>query len=123
MQDIFRPDEMVWIAVSIIEEALALKLQWHDSLIRSCFLRSLDVDVNQVRLLYFLVQKGFILKDDSDITFFKLLSYNIKIVKCCNYIILTNELQIIYQILDNFLSFFFSDCYSKLRSSCICTTS
>ncbi|KAK6108173.1 hypothetical protein QQG55_31100 [Brugia pahangi] len=42
-----RPDEMLWIAVSIIEEALALKLQWHNSLIRSCFLYSLDIDVNQ----------------------------------------------------------------------------
>ncbi|VDM08808.1 unnamed protein product [Wuchereria bancrofti] len=42
-----RPDEMLWIAVSIIEEALALKLQWHNSLIRSCFLHSLDIDVNQ----------------------------------------------------------------------------
>uniref|UniRef100_A0A0R3RYN3 Clathrin_bdg domain-containing protein n=1 Tax=Elaeophora elaphi TaxID=1147741 RepID=A0A0R3RYN3_9BILA len=42
-----RPDEMVWIAVSIIEEAPALKLQWHDSSIRSFFLNSLDVDVNQ----------------------------------------------------------------------------
>ncbi|KAL3985324.1 hypothetical protein ACH3XW_38160 [Acanthocheilonema viteae] len=42
-----RPDEMIWIAVSIIEEALALKLQWHDSSIRSCFLHSLDVDVNK----------------------------------------------------------------------------
>uniref|UniRef100_A0A8R1TXL5 Aftiphilin clathrin-binding box domain-containing protein n=1 Tax=Onchocerca volvulus TaxID=6282 RepID=A0A8R1TXL5_ONCVO len=41
------PDKMVWMSVSIIEEALALKLQWHDSLIRSCFLHSLDVDVNQ----------------------------------------------------------------------------
>ncbi|VDO31993.1 unnamed protein product [Onchocerca flexuosa] len=43
----FRPDKVVWMAVSIIEEVLALKLQWHDSLIRSCFLHSLDVDVNQ----------------------------------------------------------------------------
>ncbi|CAG9539301.1 unnamed protein product [Cercopithifilaria johnstoni] len=42
-----RPDAIVWIAVSIIEEALALKLQWHDSLIRSCFLHSLDIDANQ----------------------------------------------------------------------------
>ncbi len=54
----FRPDEMLWIAVSIIEEALALKLQWHNSLIRSCFLYSLDIDVNQVRLLFFNTKKS-----------------------------------------------------------------
>ncbi|VDK73926.1 unnamed protein product [Litomosoides sigmodontis] len=42
-----RPDEMVWISVSIIEEALALKLQWHNSSIRSCFLHSLNIDMNQ----------------------------------------------------------------------------
>ncbi|KAM3717312.1 Aftiphilin [Dirofilaria immitis] len=46
-KDSERPDKMVWIAVSVIEEALALKLQWHDSLIRSCFLCSLGVDINQ----------------------------------------------------------------------------
>ncbi|EFO28223.2 hypothetical protein LOAG_00251 [Loa loa] len=47
MKDKERPDEMVWKAVSTIEEAPALKLQWHDSLIRSYFLHSLNVDVNQ----------------------------------------------------------------------------
>uniref|UniRef100_A0A915PJP3 Aftiphilin clathrin-binding box domain-containing protein n=1 Tax=Setaria digitata TaxID=48799 RepID=A0A915PJP3_9BILA len=42
-----KPDEMIWVAVSIIEEALALKLQWHHSSIRSHFLHSLDIDPNK----------------------------------------------------------------------------
>ncbi|VDN30589.1 unnamed protein product [Gongylonema pulchrum] len=45
------PDKLVWLAVSIIEEALALKLQWQESTVRKDFLESLNIDANRVGFL------------------------------------------------------------------------
>lgn len=57
-ETMLRPDEMMWIAVSIIEDAQALKLQWHNSSIRSYFLHSLNIDENRVRCCYSLMRKN-----------------------------------------------------------------
>lgn len=48
----FRPGESVWIAISIIEEAWALKLQWQESTVRNEFLDSLNIDANRVKFFY-----------------------------------------------------------------------